>query len=225
MIAAVLFDLDETLLDRTNSLMAFLADQHRRCSESLGRPPFEAWRDRFLALDDRGHVHKSVVYRTILSEFGGAPDAADALLDDYYERCCRHAQAMPGMAETLDGLRARGMRLAIVTNGETAFQTRHVHALGLVERVDAVLISEAEGLRKPDAALFLRAAERLGVPAADCLFVGDNPTADILGAHEAGMQTAWLRSRSPWPADLAPPPGVVIDALPQLLELVSVNPA
>jgi hypothetical protein len=58
MISAVLFDLDETLLDRTTSLVAFLADQHRRFGPRLCAP-FADWRDRFLALDARGAMFRS----------------------------------------------------------------------------------------------------------------------------------------------------------------------
>ena len=92
MLRAVLFDLDETLLARTASLAFFLADQHARFQGRLGEAPFEAWRDRFLALDARGHVHKSVVYPAILAEFGGDEGAAGALLDDYRKRCRLHAR-------------------------------------------------------------------------------------------------------------------------------------
>jgi putative hydrolase of the HAD superfamily len=218
-IAAVLLDLDETLLDRTASLRAFLADQHERFAARLGGASRELWCRRFVELDARGMVHKSIVYPALLAEFGGNHGAADALLADYRERCCRHARAFAGTTETLQALRDRGTRLAIVTNGETAFQHRHITALGLQKLVDAVLISETEGLRKPEKALFWRAAGRLGTDPADCLFVGDSPTADILGAHAAGMQTAWFTRNDPWPADLPPMPGIAIRSLPEILAI------
>lgn len=219
-VSAVLFDLDETLLDRTTSLRAFLSDQHRRFSDRLGTVEVDAWISRFLALDDRGRVHKSIVYPALLDVFGGDNSAADGLLADYLERCSSYARALPGMADTLEALRARGISLGIVTNGEMVFQARHIDVLGLRELVDVVLISQAESLRKPEAALFQRAAERLGVPPGRCLFVGDNPEADILGAHAAGMQTAWLRRGANWPEALPPPPGATIDALSEVLTLL-----
>lgn len=221
MTAAVLFDLDETLLDRTTSLTAFLADQHSRFRSRLGYAAFEAWRDRFIAMDARGHTHKSVVYPAILAEFNGDPAAADELLGDYRERCSAFARPFTGMAETLQELRSRGLRLGIITNGETAFQSRHIEALGLDRMVDTVLISQTEGLRKPDPALFERAAARLCVPASECLFVGDNPVADVLGAHNAGLSTAWFRCGMDWPADLPPPPGAVIEGFSEVLALVA----
>jgi putative hydrolase of the HAD superfamily len=223
-ISAILFDLDETLLDRTGSLVAFLADQHSRFGDRLGSASLESWRTEFLRLDARGHVHKSRVYPAILAAFGGDESAAEALLADYQSNCCRFARPFPGMAETLETLRGRGFAIGVVTNGETAFQSRHIEALSLSDRVDAILISEREGLRKPDKALFLRAAVRLGTDPARCLFVGDNPMADILGAHAAGMKTAWFRSGTPWPVEIAAPPGAVISRLPEVLTLVARKP-
>lgn len=220
MIAAVLFDLDEALLDRTRSLRAFVADQFQRFAGRLGSVSSEIWCDRFVELDARGHLHKSIVYPAILEEYAGDRSAAEMLLADYREQCCRHARAFPGMPDVLRTLRFRGIRLALVTNGETDFQRRHIEALGLDHLVDAILISEAEGLRKPARALFRRAAERIGVLPTHCLFVGDNPTVDVLGAHAAGMQTAWFGDASEWPADLPPMPGAAISTLHELLRLI-----
>jgi putative hydrolase of the HAD superfamily len=85
-----------------------------------------------------------------------------------------------------------------------------------------VLVSEAEGLRKPDPLIFRRAAERLGVEAGECLFVGDNPEIDIIGAAAAGMQTAFFVSTTPWPDGLALP-GYRITALTEVSLLVGIG--
>jgi putative hydrolase of the HAD superfamily len=218
-IKAVLFDLDGTLLDRATSLKAFLTEQHTRLAVRLGAANLETWRSRFLALDQNGHVHKSIVYPAILREFGGDPMAGADLFEDYLQRCCQHSRGFPGMARTLSALRARGLKLGIVTNGETVFQMKNIKALGLEALLDAILISEAEGLRKPDPALFHRAADRLGTRPDQCLFVGDNPEADILGAHGAGMKTAWFNHNAVWPGSLAPNTGAEIRELAQTLAL------
>lgn len=220
MTRAVLFDLDETLLDRTNSVTAFLVDQHARFAEQLGHATAARWCERFLVLDARGSVSKAVVYATLLEEFKGDSTVAVELLQDYRGRCPFYARAFDGMAETLSYLRSCGVRIGIVTNGETEFQSRHIEALGLFALVDTVLISEREGLRKPDRALFERAAARLGVAPADCLFVGDNPVADILGAAASGMRTAWFSPTGEWPAHLPAMPDIAIRALPEVIAVI-----
>ena len=225
MIDAVLFDLDETLLDRTTSLRAFLADQFERHATRLGNVTLDRWRDRFLALDQRGHVPKTRVYPAILAEFGGDIDSQQLLFADYSARCAAFAVPSAGLVATLAAILARGLRIAIVTNGETEFQTRHIEALELEHMVDAIFISQKEGLRKPDAALFHRAANHLQVAPERCLFVGDNPVADILGAAAAGMQTAWFRGAFDWPPGQPPNPGATVDRLTEIPALLDRRPA
>jgi putative hydrolase of the HAD superfamily len=223
MISAVLFDLDQTLLDRKSSLAGFLRDQFARFGDALGNTGLDAWLSRFLALDAHGLVNKSVVYPQILRDFGGDPAISNAMTEDYLRRFCTFARGFPAMNGTLLSLRAHGLKLGIVTNGESAFQQRSIDALGLSALVDEVLISETEGLRKPDAQLFRRAAQRLGAPPSGCLFVGDNPVADVLGAHAAGMRTAWFGPGLEWPEDIASMPGAKIDTLPQVLGLAGIR--
>jgi putative hydrolase of the HAD superfamily len=222
--AAVLFDLDETLLDRTTSLRAFLKDQFSTFAAELGAVRQDHWVARFLELDKRGSVHKSKVYPALLGAFGGNPKAADSLFVDYTMNCCKYAQAFAGMEEALATLRQAGKRLAIVTNGESAFQRRHVEALSLARLVDEVLVSEEENLRKPDAAFFRLAATRLGVEPVQCLFVGDNPAVDVIGAAQAGMQTLWFRCGQTWPDDLPANPGPTVEALADVLAFADVSP-
>lgn len=220
MIEAVLFDLDETLLDRRVSLVRFLADQHARHAERLGAVAFDAWRDRFLALDRNGQVPKRVVYPALLAAYGSDLSLADTLVAEYLSDCCRFAQPVPGMAETLGALRAQELALGVITNGGTEFQSRHIASLELARWIDVILISEAEGLRKPEPALFLRAAEQLGVAPEACLFVGDNPVADVLGAHGAGMHTAWYARGAVWPGSV-PCPGVSIGGIADVLDVLT----
>src|SRR5215831_4520312 len=140
MISAVIFDLDETILDRRTSLTAFLADQHSEFFAGLAHPSLTLWIDRFLARDADGRVHKSLVYPALLSEFGCDPGLADELLRYYNERCCRYAQPTLGAVETVEALRNARFQLAIVTNGETEFQMRHLDSLGLTRSFNAILI-------------------------------------------------------------------------------------
>jgi putative hydrolase of the HAD superfamily len=217
MIAAVLFDLDDTLHDRDGSLRRFLADQHGRLLAD--RVERSLYIERFVTLDARGHFAKTLLYPQLLAELAIGDVAAERLVDDYNRHYRDHARVFDGAAETLAALRGRGIKLGIVSNGWTDFQMRTVDGCGLRDLVDAILISEAEGLRKPDSRLFERAAERLGVAPRDCLFVGDNPAADILGAHAVGMRTAWFPGGLPWPEGVANP-GATIGRLSEVMALL-----
>ena len=93
----------------------------------------------------------------------------------------------------LSKLKSEGYSLGIVTNGFGEFQSRSIDGLGIRHYLDAVLISNVEGIRKPQLEIFQRAMETLDVCAADSTFVGDNPDADIAGAKSAEMRTIWKR--------------------------------
>lgn len=219
MAVAILFDLDETLFDRTGSLREFLADQHERHS-ALSSCELGVLLDRFLKLDNRGRELKSVVYTTLLAELD-VVDAtlADHLVSEYEEHFWRFARPFEGLVEMLSQITARGLRTAVVTNGRSHIQLRSLLALNLDRSLDAYLISEAEGVRKPEAEIFLRAARKLGTTPQECVFVGDSPEADIIGAQQVGMKTIWFPNGAVWPSKEERRPDAEVSAL---IEIVSV---
>lgn len=220
MIGAVLFDLDETLFDRIGSLRDFLADQHRR-HERLQTAERSRFVERFLELDNRGIVAKSVVYPRLLRDLGiTEPALPTVLLAEYEGDFHRHARPFTGLEPLTIGLAERGLPVGIVTNGRTNGQTRTLSALKLDQTMQTCLISESEGVRKPDPAIFHRAAERLGVKSPDCVFVGDNPNADILGARRVGMKTIWFPNGAAWPSGRSDRPDAEVSSLVQILDVL-----
>jgi putative hydrolase of the HAD superfamily len=202
-IAAVLFDLDETLFDRSSSVRAFVHAQFFKVGFSTPTV-VEDIAMRFLELDCRGRASKRVVYRTILEELGIEDDATgDAMFRDYENNAWHFARLFEGAEELLATIAASGLRVAIVTNGQTHIQLRNLLALNLDRVVDTYLISGQENCRKPDAEIFLRTAYRLGVQPEDCIFVGDSPEADIVGARDVGMRTIWFSNGAVWPSSFS----------------------
>lgn len=192
MIRVVLFDLDGTLLDRAQSLSAFVDAQHER-TPALHTIPKEIFVSRFIELDARGHVWKDQVYQALAGEFGIVSCRWEELLRDYEENFGQSCVGFPHLHAMLRALREEGYRLGVVSNGREAFQMRVIGALGIQAYFDTVLISEAEGVRKPDPEIFRRALQRLGVRPEESVFVGDHPEADIAGARRAGLRTIWKR--------------------------------
>jgi HAD superfamily hydrolase (TIGR01509 family) len=85
-------------------------------------------------------------------------------------------------------------KLGIINNG-TRLTFPHFDAkLKMSESFNVILSSGAEGVRKPDPEIYLRAARRLGVEPGRCLFMDDSP-ANIDGALRVGMQTVLWTSR------------------------------
>ncbi|WP_421722868.1 HAD family hydrolase [Bauldia sp.] len=220
MIGAVLFDLDETLFDRTGSLRDFLADQHRRHAPLHGAGP-EDYVETFLKLDRRGKTAKSIVYPRLLEALGVAQPSLPSVLNDEYEQdFWRFARAFDGLEQLLADLDRRRLPVGIVTNGRTRGQTATISALSLDRLSGTCLISESEGVRKPDPEMFLRAAARLAVDPTDCVFIGDDPHADIVGAKQAGMRTIWFSNGVSWPEDLPERADADASSLPQVLDVL-----
>ena len=160
LIRAVLFDLDDTLPDRRRTLERSLAQHAGRAA--LSDEASATYRRRFLELDDGGSINRLVLFDLLSRELPSI-GTFETLWQDYRTHVWTCCQIMDGATNVLDWCRSVGLRRAIITNGSPDTQWPKVHSLGLADRVDAVLISEVEGISKPQPALFHRAAERLGV--------------------------------------------------------------
>jgi putative hydrolase of the HAD superfamily len=217
--AAILFDLDDTLLDRSRMLegyaRAFESDFRERLDDVS-----TAGVERVLRRADRGGYHQGRRSRDLLLWLRWKrPPHADEL-DRHFERCApRAAVTREGARETLEALRARRLPIGLVTNGREHPQREKLSHTRLLELLDTVVISESANVEKPEPAIFALAAAQLGARAAETWFVGDHPRNDVLGAAAAGLVPVWLRGRHPWPRSEALPERA-IDRLPELIELV-----
>lgn len=193
MIRAVLFDLDGTLWDRDRAFRALVDAQHRSFPE-LTTVPRERFVSRVLELDDHGVGDKRAAYAQIVQEFGLSPGLGPLLLENFTTTYASFFDPFPEALPTLRWLRDQSLKLGIITNGAIEAQESKIDGLGLAPFMDTVLISEREGIRKPDPAIFQRALTRLDVDASTAWFVGDHPDADIQGASAAGLTAVWRKS-------------------------------
>jgi putative hydrolase of the HAD superfamily len=129
------------------------------------------------------------------------------------------APPAPAAVRLLEELRAAGWKIAVVTNG-AASQAEKVEAAALSELVDACCISEVEGVAKPQAEIFRRAAARCGCALDGAWMVGDNPEADIAGAVALGLKTVWIARGRAW-AERDYAPTAVAETLTEALRIVS----
>jgi putative hydrolase of the HAD superfamily len=116
------------------------------------------------------------------------------LADAYFRSFVNGASVLPGVEDTLDYLRKRGYKLAVVSNFSYAAVPEHLlKQFDLNRYFDAVVISGRVGYRKPHPAIFQQAVRELGVGTEEVVMVGDTPTEDVYGAKKIGMQAYQLR--------------------------------
>lgn len=158
----------------------------------------------------------TVVRRALGGRGGGAAfDAAFTELFTHYADA-RAWRVFPEALAVLAALRARGLRLAVVSNFDARLGPL-LDGLGVAPLLDDVVHSSRAGSAKPDAGIFRVALRRLDTAPADALHVGDEAIADVAGARGAGMAAVLLDRGGGAPRV---PPGVVV--LPSLAALPGV---
>lgn len=217
MIKAVLFDLDDTLLDRDASLAYFIEQQYERFRSVFDGLPKNVFVERFIELDMHGHVLKEEVYPQIVSELGLTGISWQELMTDYRSRFDQYCINLPGLENMLQTLVEQNRSLGIITNGPSPFQQQKIQAMGIADYFSVILVSAEEGVHKPNPEIFQRAANRLGVKPNEAIFVGDNPKADVEGAQGFGMKAIWKRAEH-WGA--CPTADAVCDSLGQIPVIV-----
>ena len=189
----VLFDLDETLLDRTGSLRDFILWQARgMLRNSISDKDQAQFCERFIELDSNGLVWKDKVYTDLVREFSIEGWSVAELLTSYELGFCGFCKLLPDALQALELLHERGYKLGLVSNGKSPFQERNFNALGIAGLFGSVIVSGAVGLRKPDPQIFMLACAALESLPDHCVFVGDNPVADIQGAASTGLYTVYI---------------------------------
>jgi putative hydrolase of the HAD superfamily len=113
--------------------------------------------------------------------------------DEYFDELFRYfGQAdawllYPEAAETLDALKQRGLRLAVISNFDSRL-LRIIEGLNVGASFAQIFVSSAVGYAKPQPEIFNFALARLGLPAAQALHVGDSEINDLQGARSAGVR-------------------------------------
>lgn len=205
-VAAVLFDLDDTLFDHTGAARAALQVVHAHdCFKDWPFEDLERAHARFLEemhLDvlagaktvDQARLER---FRRLFASAGVEVDAAtlDTTAMSYREAYLQGRGPVDGARMLLAALAGRA-KIGIVSNNVRDEQDAKLRCCGFEPYVDALIVSGEVGMSKPDPEIFRIALQRLGVSAGEAVMVGDSWTADVEGARAAGIRAIWFN----WPA-------------------------
>ena len=214
MLKAVIFDLDQTLLDRTATFKLFLENQYSRFHGELGALSIGDYVTCVQSHDDNGYVPKDEVYARVCSTW--PLNLKESLFTDFIENYGQEPVLFAGVTAVLETLSEKH-KLGLITNGRTKGQSAKLDKANLRKYFSAVSISEEVGVKKPNPAIFKHCLRHLDVSPAQAVYVGDHPEKDVLAAQQIGLKGIWVRNQhysAPETAD------GIIDELSELLNLL-----
>jgi putative hydrolase of the HAD superfamily len=204
---ALLFDLDDTLLDYSGRAEACWAESCRTLAvpagvdgdalalaiREVGRwfwgDPDRHRRERVDMLGAWRKIAEGALARC----GGGAGDGlAAALAEDFARRRRESWRLFPDARQVLERLRARGVPLGLVTNGDARMQRDKIADHDLARFFDVVVIEGEFGAGKPDARVFRHALAALGSEPGAAWMIGDHLEWDVAGAQRVGVRAAWI---------------------------------
>ena len=98
----------------------------------------------------------------------------------------------PGAHDAIDELKARGVKLALVTNGAADTQRAKVERFALSHRFDHIQIEGEHGFGKPEERAYLHAMQALGVTASETWMIGDNLEWEVVAPQRLGIYAIWI---------------------------------
>lgn len=190
---AVVFDLDETLLDQSSAADAAVlawaaelgianADVARTWSR-ISRKHYARYQSREITFEDQRRERVREFLERRLDD-----EEASAAFRGYLDRYESGWKIFPDAIPAIRRARAAHHPVVILTNGDRAQQVRKLDRFSLSDEIDALICSSDLPFGKPHATAFLAATRALGFSQKASLMVGDSLTNDYRGAIEFGMR-------------------------------------
>lgn len=205
-ITHVFIDIDDTLWWFTeNSKVAF-----RHTYDALGvcqfAPSYENFHDLYLLknselweLYHHGKIDKELLlterFRWVLKQVnyeGNCEILARQLNEEYLSYLATLPLTVPGAITLCERLNERGLEVNTLSNGFRGVQQQKLESSGLAPHIKHVVLSDDCGFTKPMRGIFDYALKVTGAQPHECIMIGDNPEADIQGAHDAGWRTIYF---------------------------------
>ncbi|SCC33706.1 A0A023P6H9 (2-haloalkanoic acid dehalogenase) [Bacillus wiedmannii] len=191
---AMLFDLDDTLLDRDKAVDNLFLLVLEKCYEGVSDTVKNNMLQKFKEYDKReyGISDKTIVLESLFDEFAPKYRLPRDYIQDFWNlnfpKCFSIDQ---NTIHFLNHIK-RHFKIGIITNGSTHRQKAKIINTNLNNYFDTIIISEEVGLSKPDKRIFELALNKLNVQPEDVLFIGDDLEKDIAGPQNANIKGVWF---------------------------------
>lgn len=197
----ILFDLDDTLCDHSTSLRVRLRMAFGPVFDGISGVDLNEVVEASAARSIAGTAH----FAAVLGEFGVTDSerisgAVQRYIGDRYRGLKLYAESL----EVLQVIRQR-KQVGLITNGPSKIQRDKLIWLDIAHLFPLALVSEEEGIAKPDPEIFHRALRLVGSQPEEAVYIGNAPEIDVAGAQAAGLTSVWInRGSQPWPGGKRP---------------------
>lgn len=191
---AMLFDLDDTLLDRDKAVDKMFLITLEKCYEGVKHSEKGNMLQRFKDYDkgSYGNGDKIKVFESFFNEFPPKYRLPRNYIQDFWNDNFPYCFSINQNTINIINEIKTYVKIAIITNGSTQRQKDKIANTNLNSYFDTIIISEEVGLNKPDKRIFELALNRLNVQPEATLFVGDDIKKDIDGCQNASIKGIWF---------------------------------
>jgi len=190
MIKAILFDLDNTLIDRQKGLSNYLYDKFKQLSKD--KDIINQMVNDVLLWDDNGNNPRLDTFTKLVNKYHEIVTFTPEEIDKEWRNLSGiNTVVYEDSKETLKYLKTK-YKIGILTNGKPTTQLRKLEALNVDDILDFRLISGDYICDKPDIRIFKYAVKQLRVKPKECIYVGDNYNIDVIGSRNAGLKPIYI---------------------------------
>ncbi|EDX65558.1 MULTISPECIES: HAD family hydrolase [Bacillus] len=191
---AMLFDLDDTLLNRDKAVDNLFLLLLEKCYEDVSDTVKNNMLRKFKEYDKReyGMSDKTIVLESLFDEFPPKYRLPRNYIQDFWNENFPKCFSIDQNAIHFLNHIKKHFEVGIITNGSTQRQKAKIINTNLNNYFDTIIISEEVGFSKPDKRIFELALNKLNVQPENTLFVGDDLEKDIAGPQNANIKGVWF---------------------------------
>ena len=191
---AIMFDLDDTLLDRDKAVEVMFSVIVEKCYKNIDMTKIQ-YNDmlfEFKKYDNKGYEHKNIVLTSLFDNFPPTFRIPDVEIINFWNGNFPKCSSIDIERINIIKKLKEHVKTAIITNGSVKSQRGKIEYTKLDKLFKVILISDEIGVGKPDPKIFELALNKLDVLPKNALFMGDRLDKDILGCQNAGIRGIWF---------------------------------
>lgn len=189
MIKALIFDLDNTLIDRQRAFSEMLQREFSKITND--KILIDTMVADIISWDRNGEVSRDITFQMWKDKYNFPNPTPEELSASWSNESGRVAYLYPDVRETLSKLKEK-YKLAVLSNGNKISQRRKMETINIYDLLDYSLVSGEFHVNKPDPEIYHYVCSQLNLKPEECAYIGDNYRIDIEGSRNAGLYPVYV---------------------------------